>query len=264
MQPDAKRIVEEGYDRIAHLHAEWAARVRSEERARYLAAFCARVPAGASVLELGCGAGGAVTDALAARYHLTAIDLSRRSIEAARLRTPLARFLHEDMTGADFPAASFAGIVGFYSILHVPREEQAALLSRIASWLQVGGLFMAALGTADEARSYEDNWLGVRWSGVHTTPRQRAAWCGPQASRSRARWSSPRMKMARRCRSFGSSREGPARRSTPIAAPCFEPELVPAVTANHTHGRNSRGVESRLLLLRRPIHGQLWKRFSRR
>lgn len=170
MQPDAKQIVEEGYDRIAHLHADWAARARSEERARYLAAFCAQVPAGASVLEMGCGAGGAVTDALAAHYRLTAIDLSLRSIEAARLRTPLARFLHEDMTGADFPAASFAGIVAFYSIIHVPREEQAALLSRIAGWIEDGGLFMAAFGTADEARSYEDDWLGVPmvWSSHDT------------------------------------------------------------------------------------------------
>jgi len=39
MTRSPKQVVEEGYDRIAQRHAEWAAGVRTEERARYLAAL---------------------------------------------------------------------------------------------------------------------------------------------------------------------------------------------------------------------------------
>ena len=33
---ERKRIVEQGYDQIAERYADWAARVRSDERARYM------------------------------------------------------------------------------------------------------------------------------------------------------------------------------------------------------------------------------------
>jgi len=54
---DPKRIVAEGYDRIAERYAEWARRVRVGEREYYASLVLADLPAGASVLELGCGTG---------------------------------------------------------------------------------------------------------------------------------------------------------------------------------------------------------------
>lgn len=166
MTRDPKQVVEEGYDRIAQRHAEWAAGVRTEERGRYLATFCGLVPKGDRVLELGCGAGSRVTRELASRFRLIAVDISARTVEGARQAIPGAEFLHRDMTEVDFPPATFAGVAAFYSIIHVPREEHGPLLTRLGYWLRPGGVFVGALGVSDVPGTYEEDWLGARmfWS----------------------------------------------------------------------------------------------------
>jgi len=168
---DPKRVVEEGFDRIAARHAEWAGRTRTEERARYLAVLVGAVPEGSRVLELGCGAGGSVTSTLAARYRLTGVDISGRSLEMARQTNPDAEFLHGDMTEVTFPHATFDAVTAFYSIIHVPRDEQGPLLTRIASWLRPGGVFVGTLGALDTPADYAEDWLGVRmfWSSHEAT-----------------------------------------------------------------------------------------------
>jgi SAM-dependent methyltransferase len=167
--PDPRRTVEDGYDRIAERHAAWALETRTEERARYAAVLLDRLPEGAEVLELGCGAGGPTTRALAARFRLTGVDISARSVELARQAVPGARFLHADMTRLELPAESVDGVAAFYSIIHVPRDEHAALFARIATWLRPGGVLVAALGAQDTAAGYEPDWLGapMYWSGYH-------------------------------------------------------------------------------------------------
>lgn len=166
MSQHPKQVVEDGYDRIAQRHREWAGGVRTEERARYLSVFCGLVPEGARVLELGCGAGSRVTHELASRYRLVAVDISARSVEQARQDIPGAEFLHRDMTEVEFPPATFAGVAAFYSIIHVPREEHGPLLTRIGCWLGPGGVFVGAFGVFDAPGTYEEDWLGARmfWS----------------------------------------------------------------------------------------------------
>jgi ubiquinone/menaquinone biosynthesis C-methylase UbiE len=62
---DPKRIVREGYDRIAERYAVWAGHARTDERERYTRVLLDALPLGASVLELGCGSGVPTTLALA-------------------------------------------------------------------------------------------------------------------------------------------------------------------------------------------------------
>lgn len=118
------------------------------------------------MLELGCGAGSSVTRELASRFRLVAVDISARSVEKAQQDIPGAEFLHRDMTGVDFPPATFAGVAAFYSIIHVPREEHGPFLTRIGCWLRPGGVLVGALGAFDVPRVYEEDWLGARmfWS----------------------------------------------------------------------------------------------------
>lgn len=70
------------------------------------------------------------------------------------------------MTALSFPQASFDAVVGFYSIIHVPREEQPGLLRDIAGWLKPGGLFVAAMGTSDVEQDILPDWMGapMYWS----------------------------------------------------------------------------------------------------
>lgn len=164
---DPKRIVEAGYDRIAERHAAWALETRTKERARYTALLAEMLPPGAHVVELGCGVGGPTTRALAARFRLTGVDISARSVELAREAIPGATFVHADMTRLELLPESVDGVAAFYSISHVPRDEHAALFARIAGWLRPGGVLVAALGARDNPADLVDDWLGAPmfWSG---------------------------------------------------------------------------------------------------
>jgi SAM-dependent methyltransferase len=172
---DAKRIVEEGYDRIAETYRDWAARSPSEVRTRYTDLLLGALPPGAAVLELGCGTGEPMTRRLAARFHVTGVDLSARHIALAQAAIPQATFIQADMAAVDFPPASFDAVAAFYSIIHLPREEHADLLWRIAVWLRPGGLLVATMGAGDTPAGVEADWLGapMYWSHFDSATNRR-------------------------------------------------------------------------------------------
>lgn len=157
---DARRIVESGYDSSAARYLEWSARITGDPRPRFLAELTGRLEDGAAVLDLGCGAGVPATALLAERHDVLGVDVSSAQLELARRNVPGARFEKGDMTGVSFPDGSFDAVTAFYSVLHVPREEQGGLFTRIARWLRPGGWFLAALGCS-EANGVEDDWLGT-------------------------------------------------------------------------------------------------------
>jgi SAM-dependent methyltransferase len=163
---DPKQIVARSYDAIAEAHAEWAGTARADERARYATEMLDRLPAGATVLELGCGTGVPTTRALAERFDVTGVDIAARHVELARRNVPSARFIHADMATLDFPPASFDAVAAFYSIIHLPREEHAGLLRAITGWLRPGGLLVATMGAGAEPGDIEPDWLGapMYWS----------------------------------------------------------------------------------------------------
>jgi SAM-dependent methyltransferase len=162
---DPKQVVREGYDQIAERYLAWEECEPSAVRARYTQWLLDALPPGADVLDLGCGAGGPTTQALAGRYRLTGVDLSPRSIALARENVPGARFLQADVAELDLPASSLDAVAAFYSLIHVPRTEQPALLARIASWLRPGGLLVATMGV-HPTRGDVDDFMGapMYWS----------------------------------------------------------------------------------------------------
>jgi uncharacterized protein YdhG (YjbR/CyaY superfamily)/predicted TPR repeat methyltransferase len=155
-----KAIVAAGYDDLVDHFAEWAARVADAPRARFLAEFTRRLPAGSRVLDLGCGAGLPTTGELARRYKVIGVDISEAQISAARRNVPDGTFVQSDFAELRFDAGSFDGVVALYAISHLPRDEHAELFRRIADWLAPGGLFMATLGASDSP-----DWIGP-WLGV--------------------------------------------------------------------------------------------------
>ncbi|MFS8102832.1 class I SAM-dependent methyltransferase [Lentzea alba] len=163
-----KHVVEAGYDAIAARYLTWSASIADDPRLHYLAAFADRLPDGARVLELGCGAGVPCTLQLSERFDVLGVDMSAQQLDLARSNVPGARFEKADMTALDFPDGSFDGICAFYSILHVPRAEQPALISKIARWLKPGGYFLASLGTGTP--DVTENWLGVEMFFGSNTP----------------------------------------------------------------------------------------------
>lgn len=102
-----KDIVAQGYDRIAERYYQEASAAYSEERQQCLAFLVERLPAGASVLELGCGVGLPIARLLAQRFQVTGVDISARHIALACQNVPEATFLQADMTALSFSACQF-------------------------------------------------------------------------------------------------------------------------------------------------------------
>jgi SAM-dependent methyltransferase len=160
MTDPRKEIVEAGYDAMAEHYLSWGRRVEGDPRARFVEEFSRRLPEGAQVLDLGCGAGVPSTQLLAERCEVVGVDISQAQVRLARENVPQASFIQADLFELDFPDAAFAGITALYSIPHVPREEHGELFRRTAGWLEPGGLFLASLGAGGNS-DWTGDWLGV-------------------------------------------------------------------------------------------------------
>jgi SAM-dependent methyltransferase len=154
-----KQLVARGYDAIADRYLERYG--ASAVRALKLAELCAGLPAGARVLDLGCGAGLPTAQQVVARgFTVTGIDFSAAQIERARRNVPEGQFFVADMTGVELPRDTFDAVAAFYSITHVPRDEHGRLLGRIAGWLKPGGRLIASFG-ATPVDGCQNDWLGT-------------------------------------------------------------------------------------------------------
>jgi SAM-dependent methyltransferase len=75
----------------------------------------------------------------------------------------------------EFADASFDAICSYYAIIHVPRDDHAALYARFARFLKPGGVALLCLGAQDLPYDYEDDYLGapMAWSHFDAATNQR-------------------------------------------------------------------------------------------
>jgi 2-polyprenyl-3-methyl-5-hydroxy-6-metoxy-1,4-benzoquinol methylase len=155
---DESDLVRPGYDALSYHY-----RSDDAEEGRYapwLAGLRDGLPAGGSVLDLGCGCGVPVDRSLAAAgYQVTGVDISDVQIERARRLVPAATFIRADASAVTFPAASFDAIVCLYVLIHMPLDAQPGLLRRAAGWLRPGGWLLAVAGQSAWTGTDHD-WLG--------------------------------------------------------------------------------------------------------
>ena len=68
-----------------------------------------------------------------------------------------------------FEPESLDAVLGFYSLIHLPREEQVVMLGKIAGWLKPGGYLLANFGQEDRESVVNERWLSddgwTFWSG---------------------------------------------------------------------------------------------------
>jgi cyclopropane fatty-acyl-phospholipid synthase-like methyltransferase len=151
-------VVRQGYDAVSYLY-----RSDNDTPAEYpawLTTLRQRLPASATVLDLGCGCGIPVAKTLTDSGHqVTGVDISEVQINRARHLVPQATFLHADATQITFAEGAFDAVVSLYALIHIPVHTQPQLISRIAVWLRRGGWFLATTG-AYAWTGTEDNWLG--------------------------------------------------------------------------------------------------------
>ncbi|GIJ09742.1 class I SAM-dependent methyltransferase [Micromonospora andamanensis] len=154
---DERDLVRRGYDALSYRYR--ADDAVAGQYAPWLADLDRRLPAAASVLDLGCGCGVPVARFLAdAGHHVTGVDISDVQIDRARRLVPTGTFLRADAVHLELPPMSLDAVVCLYALIHMPLADQPRLIGRIASWLRPGGLLLATTGH-NAWTGTEDNWL---------------------------------------------------------------------------------------------------------
>ncbi|KAG8160959.1 hypothetical protein KVR01_009223 [Diaporthe batatas] len=179
---DVKAKVKETYDAIATVYNERHGR-NETTREHFLGQLLKHIPdeqgRQLSILELGCGAALTSTRMLLSRpgVHVIANDISAAQIQAARKNlselpaTYVDRvvFKEGDMMQLSFPNGSLDAVIGLYTVIHLPREEQSELLARIAGWLRPGGHLLFNFTPTDDEFQVNPSWLveegWMFWSG---------------------------------------------------------------------------------------------------
>lgn len=116
--------------------------------------FAAALPAGARVLDLGCGTGLPTAKQLTdAGLRVTGVDFSSGMLARARAHVPDAEFVLADIgdLAEDGPLASgaFAAAAAFFTLLMLPRREIPPTLRAIRELLVPGGLLALSMVEAD-------------------------------------------------------------------------------------------------------------------
>ena len=163
---EKKEIVRKGYNKVAErLQDVFDLEV---ERLNPLADFSSRIPQMGHILDAGCG-NGLYSRYLSEEFKVFGVDISEKQIELAKQNAPKANFICEDMTKINYPDEYFDGILSFYAIIHVPRDEHYDLLSNFYRMLKFNGAVLLIFQSNNDPESYEENFFdrGVRmyWSG---------------------------------------------------------------------------------------------------
>jgi SAM-dependent methyltransferase len=86
------------------------------------------------------------------------VDLSPGMLAEARRLNPGIAYRQGNMLALDVPDESWAGIVAFYSIIHIPRPDAVRAMREMARALAPGGALLLAFHVGDDELLESDAW----------------------------------------------------------------------------------------------------------
>ena len=157
---DPADLIIEHYERHA---VSWDAdrRAASWNDKVWIDRFIGLLPAGAAVLDLGCGGGEPVAIAMAAHgLKITGIDSSTTLISLCRKRMPNQCWIVADMRSLSLGRA-FDGVLAWDSLFHLKPDDQSAMFPILATHVARGGVLMfnAGLSHGEAISSYRGDPL---------------------------------------------------------------------------------------------------------
>jgi 2-polyprenyl-3-methyl-5-hydroxy-6-metoxy-1,4-benzoquinol methylase len=130
-----------GYEALAEAFV--SGRVRSQIGVATVRAWGRSLPRGASILDVGCGPGVPISEALMADgFDVHGIDASPSMMAAFRKRFPHAPAACEAVEDSRFFDRTFDAVVSWGLMFLLPPETQAVLIAKAARALKPGGRFL--------------------------------------------------------------------------------------------------------------------------
>jgi ubiquinone/menaquinone biosynthesis C-methylase UbiE len=127
-------------------------------------AFAATLAAGSSILDIGCGNGVPITEALVnAGHRVVGLDASTGMLARFRLNLPGTPVVRGDVRHCPFSDGSFDAAVSWGMMFHLPRVEQASAFASVSRVLKPGAAF---LFTAAEIDGADDSGITGTMNGV--------------------------------------------------------------------------------------------------
>lgn len=103
-----------------------------------------------AVLDVGCGPGHLTAHLRSLDVDATGIDLVPEFIDHARAAHPDGRFELGSMHQLPLPDSSVAGILAWYSLIHVPPDDLDGVLAELRRAMAPGGTLVAGFFDGDE------------------------------------------------------------------------------------------------------------------
>jgi SAM-dependent methyltransferase len=114
------------------------------------------------VCDLGCGPGHVARHLQGLGVDVFGVDLSPGMVEEARRLNPEIEFREGDMLSLEDADGSLGGIVAFYSVVHLRREELPRAFGEMRRALAPGGLLLLSFHVGDEVVHLDELWgVGV-------------------------------------------------------------------------------------------------------
>jgi cyclopropane fatty-acyl-phospholipid synthase-like methyltransferase len=115
----------------------------------WLDRFVARLPAGGSILDLGCGMGEPVARYLIGRgFAVTGVDSAPSLIAMSKARFPAHEWIATDMRMLDL-GRRFDGLIAWHSFFHLTPDDQRPMFARFAAHVKRGGPLMFTSGPGE-------------------------------------------------------------------------------------------------------------------
>jgi ubiquinone/menaquinone biosynthesis C-methylase UbiE len=172
-----KRTVRRSYDALADAYA--AERADDGPEMSLLDDLLDDLPAGARVLDAGCGNGEPVLRTVAAEAEPVGVDVSHEQLRRTAANVPSAAVTQGDMAALPLRDDSVDAVVAFWSLIHVPFAEHAAVAAEFARVVRPGGRALVCEGTSPwegENPDWLDGGAPMEWNmaGAEATRTQLA------------------------------------------------------------------------------------------
>jgi ubiquinone/menaquinone biosynthesis C-methylase UbiE len=146
--------IQSGYDKAAaaYAHEFIDEQAKKPMDCEMLQRFADEVCGKGVVCDIGCGPGqvGAWLNEHCGVKNVIGIDLSSHFIEEARKLHPQIGFIQGDMLDLELPDNSWAGVVAFYCLIHIPHDQIVDALKEIKRVLKPGGVLLLTFHIGSE------------------------------------------------------------------------------------------------------------------